>query len=216
MYSFAVQKALCDFNPVQTVKPVGIEKSRERVYTEEEIKVLWNSFENETEPFCSLFKMLLVTAQRLGETSRMKWNDIEDNTWIIPKEETKANRTQYLPLSSFALAILEERRSISGTSDFVFESPRLDNEPIKWVQYSAVRIRKDSGINDFRIHDLRRTAASFIAQQGVDRTVLGKILNHKGLSGDSSVTAIYDRHEYIDEKVEALNKWASKLKHIIR
>lgn len=215
MYSFAVDKAICDFNPVQTVKPIGEEKSRNRVYSEKEIKLLWEHFCFETEPFSSVFKMLLITGQRLRETRRMKWKHLKNDIWIIPEEETKASRTHFVPLSTLALKILEERKEISGDSDFVFESPVNPGEPIYWLQNAAARIRRASKIDDFRIHDLRRTVASFMAEQGVSRTVLGKILNHKGLSGDSSVTAIYDRHEYMDEKKEALDSWANQIDCIL-
>lgn len=215
MYSFAVDKAICDFNPVKTVKPVGKEKQRDRVLNIDEIKLLWKSFEGESEPISSLFKILLITAQRLGETSRMKWNDIHDNIWIIPEEETKASRRHFVPLSEIATELLNHRRAFAGVSEFVFESPVKIGYPISAVQYAAKRVRESSGILDFRLHDLRRTAASYMAEQGVSRTVLGKILNHKGLAGDSSVTAIYDRHEYLDEKRRALEAWATHLNKII-
>jgi hypothetical protein len=57
--------------------------------------------------------------------------------------------------------------------------------------------------------------ASYMAQLGIDRTVLGKTLNHKGLAGDDQVTAIYDRYDYLEEKKIALENWAIQLNGII-
>jgi ribosomal 30S subunit maturation factor RimM len=54
-----------------------------------------------------------------------------------------------------------------------------------------------------------------MAEAGTERTIIGKVLNHKGLSGDSQVTARYDRYDYMKEKRQALNRWASKLGQII-
>ena len=64
---------------------------------------------------------------------------------------------------------------------------------------------------DFRIHDLRRTMATGLAELGISRTVIGKVINHKGISGDNSVTAIYDRYDYLEEKREALETWNKSL-----
>ncbi|OAN61661.1 hypothetical protein A8B79_04335 [Balneola sp. EhC07] len=215
MYGFALQKALCEYNPVSTVRPISKENSRDRVYTEDEIKKLWVAFEKEVEPFESVFKMLLITGQRLGETRRMKWEHIKDRVWIIPAEENKANRTHFLPLSSFALSILERMKSINGDSEYVFESPVRKGKPISSLGYPAKRVRESSQVADFRIHDLRRTAASYMAKNGVNRTVLGKVLNHKGLAGDNKITSIYDRHDYMVEKRNALENWGYQLQHIL-
>ncbi|OAN61656.1 hypothetical protein A8B79_04310 [Balneola sp. EhC07] len=162
-----------------------------------------------------MLKMLLIIGQRLRETRRMKWDHVKDRVWIIPAKENKANRTHYVPLSSFALSILERMKSINGESDFVFESTAKKGRPINWLQHAAKRVRESSEVSDFRIHDLRRTAASFMAKDGVNRTVLGKILNHKGLAGDSKITSIYDRHDYLVEKKNALENWGYLLYTIL-
>lgn len=215
MYGFALQKALCEYNPVSTVRPIGKESSRDRVYTEDEINKLWEAFELEVEPFESLFKMLLITGQRLGETRRMKWEHIKNRVWIIPAKENKASRTHYLPLSSLALSILENMKSINGNSEYVFESPVRTGKPISSPGYPAKRVRESSGVNGFRVHDLRRTAASYMAKDGVNRTILGKILNHKGLAGDNLITSVYDRHDYMVEKRNALENWGYLLHSIL-
>lgn len=215
MYTFAVDRGIAELNPVSGTKRFGKEKRRKRVYSEKEIRKLWKQFELQDEPFRSVFKMLLICGQRAGETRVMRWNEIKDGIWTIPEENTKAKRVQVLPLPPMALDVLDEIKILTDSSDFVFESPRMDNKPIQWLQHRASDVRKASKIKDFRLHDLRRTAASYMAELGVDRTVLGKVLNHKGLAGDDQVTAIYDRHEYIKEKKIALLKWNRLLSQIL-
>lgn len=145
----------------------------------------------------------------------MKWSDINGDVWTIPASLAKNKQPHDVPLPDMALEIIEEMRHITGDSDFVFCSPRKDNKPIGSIKISKEKIQDESDISDFRPHDLRRTVATYMAKLGVDRTVLGKILNHKGLAGDSQVTAIYDRHSYMKEKRQALNRWNHKLKQIL-
>jgi integrase len=214
MYSFGVNRAMFDFNPVSTVKPLAEENTRDRVFSVKEVKKIWDVFTAISEPYGSLFKMLLVLGQRSGETRKMKWADLDENIWTIPKEDTKANRRHHVPLPNLALEILTHRKSLS-TGPFVFESPLDNQSPIQWLQNKAGDSFKAAKVEDARLHDLRRTAASFMAELGTSRIVVGKVLNHKGLAGDSTVTAIYDRHDYMTEKREALDTWNHKLYKLI-
>jgi len=215
MMSFAVNRGLVDFNPVHGIKPLGKENQRDRVYTNKEMKILWFKFEEEAEPFRTLLKMLLICGQRAGETRMAKWEHIlKDDIWHIPPENTKAGREQNLPLPELARSLLKELKDVTGQTDYIFASPREENEPIAWLQNAAKRVRDNCKVNDFRLHDLRRTVASNLARLGFDRTVIGKTLNHKGLAGDSMVTAVYDRYDYLDEKKAALEGWAEELKNI--
>lgn len=216
MFSFGINRGIADSNPVQHIKPLGKENKRKRVYTEAEIKKLWETFEAIHEPFSSLFKMLLICGQRAGETRLMKWDDITDNVWTIPAENKKAKRTQVLPLPELAINILDHRKSDLQTSDYVFASTVNPSEPINWLQKVAGDVRTKSEIPDFRLHDLRRTVATYMAELGVDRTTLGKVLNHKGLAGDTQVTAVYDRHDYLEEKQTALKLWNINLESLIQ
>lgn len=212
MFSFGVEKGIAEYNPVSTVKPVGEESSRKRVYSEDEIIALWEAFEAQAEPVQSVLKMLLICGQRKGETCKMCWDKIEGDVWEIPDDITKNGRTHYVPLPGMAIQILE---GLPKRNKYVFPSRKNEGEPIRWISGAADRVKELSGIDDFRMHDLRRTAASGMAKLGVDRTVLGKVLNHKGLAGDSQVTAIYDRYEYLEEKEQALQRWSAHLQKVL-
>ena len=71
----------------------------------------------------------------------------------------------------------------------------------------------EAPIADWRLHDLRRTAATNMARLGVGVDIIGRVLNHASGHG---VTGIYDRHSYLPEKERALAVWASRLDSIIR
>lgn len=224
IFSFGIDKAIVEANPVQNIKRKKkkangekVEKKRKRIYTHDEIRAIWDSFEQQDEPIQSIYKMLLLCAQRSGETRRMKWQDVDfkKQLWTIPAEQTKANRTTEVPVPEAALKILEKMQPLTGESEFVFQSNRKPGQPLGWLHKATKRIREESDVSDFRVHDLRRTAASYMAELGVQRTILGKVLNHKGLAGDDQVTAIYDRHTYLDEKRKALQRWSFYLEKIL-
>ena len=212
VYSFGVDTGRIPYNPVLTIKKTQKEVSRDRIYSKEELKTLWDAFEAQEEPISSYYKWLLLLGQRAGETRRMKWEDIDltKRIWVIPKEETKAARLHIVPLPTMACDLLTHLKSVSGNT-YVFESSRKSGRPIKWTHKASARISEHSGVEDFKIHDLRRTMASGLAELGTSRTVIGKVINHKGISGDNSVTAIYDRYDYLEQKREALETWSQRL-----
>lgn len=218
MFDFGIKKVglTIERNPVlDTPTYEEGKKRRDRFYSEDEIKALWNAFEQEAEPIQSVLKMLLLTAQRKTETMNMRWSNIQKDVWTIPSEITKNKQSHQVPLSNMALQIIEDIKPITGESDYVFESPRLENEPIGWIKQAVDRIRDVSKVRDFRIHDLRRTAATNMAKLGIDPMVIGKVLNHKELAQEHRITAIYNRHDYMEKKEQALNQWNHKLEQVL-
>ncbi|WP_409029362.1 tyrosine-type recombinase/integrase [Gracilimonas sediminicola] len=215
MMSFAVQKDIIDYNPVRAVKKLGREKTRDRIYSDNEIKLLWEAFELQREPVRSMLMMLLLNGQRLTETRTMRWKDVNNGVWTLSQSHTKNAHPHLIPLSDFSQEILDSIKGYSGKTDFVFLAPQKKNCPIPHVGKVPERIREISGVSDFRFHDLRRTVGSSISRFNFSRVVAGKVLNHQQLSGDSYVTAIYDRYNYMDEKKEALQSWTDHIKSII-
>lgn len=145
----------------------------------------------------------------------MRWDQVDKSEWKIPSQSNKVDRLHYVPLNKMVSDVIEGLRPLTGNSEWVFESFYHPGNHMKNVHGSVENIQELSGVDDFRIHDLRRTAASNMARLGTDRTVLGKVLNHKGLSGDSAITAVYDRYEYMKEKRIALAKWERFIGEII-
>ncbi|MFU8862221.1 MAG: tyrosine-type recombinase/integrase [Cyclonatronaceae bacterium] len=231
IYSFGIDKGEVDDNPVRTVKKDkggNVKRSRwlnegfigmkdHKVGTCYELRAFWDAANKQADPVRTLFLFLLVTGQRSTETRLARWEhiDMKAKTWHIPEANTKAKREHVVPLSNLAVELLTELHLLTGRSPWVFQSPTVPDQPIGWIHKALERIRTDAGIPDIRIHDLRRTAGSFMASLGTDRTVLGKVLNHRGLAGDHQVTSIYDRHPYQDEKQRALQLWGEFLRQEI-
>ncbi|EPR2983073.1 site-specific integrase [Vibrio parahaemolyticus] len=68
-----------------------------------------------------------------------------------------------------------------------------------------------AGVEHFTVHDLRRTFRTLLSSLGVPGHIAERCLNHKLKSKHSSTEAIYDRHDFLDERRDALNKLADKL-----
>lgn len=212
LFNWFMDRGLIDHNPVTGLKPPGKETSRDRVLTDDEIKKVWSAWDQLGWPFGPMFKLLLVTGQRRSEVAAMKWSDINGETWIIPRELAKNDRTHDVPLSSLALDIIESVPRV-GKRDYIFSTNGV--RPASGFGRPKKRTDSLSGVTGWRLHDLRRTAASGMARLGVAPHVVEKILNHS--SGTiSGVAAVYNRHGYEDEKHDALNTWAMTIQKLAK
>jgi integrase len=169
--------------------------------------------------------MRLLTAQRGGEVLRMRWRDLDLDSgwWTIPAEWTKNGHTHRVPLVNSALEIIHARkeeleppkkglgkRALSSESDFVFVGTGASVRDR--AKKAPSRIARALGI-DFRGHDLRRTAATKMAESGVPRHHISAVLNH--VEHGPRATRVYDRYNYDNEKRAALEVWARRLDMIV-
>jgi integrase len=140
--------------------------------------------------------------------------DLLTGWWLIPAESSKNADPHRVPLTPMVLKILERRDKAGNHDDlYVFSNHRhtcvLDRAK------KAAAILCNGGVSfQFRAHDLRRTAASYMGEAGVDRFHIAHVLNHRSVT-HSTVTAIYDRYRYDKEKRAALEKWAEVLSGIV-
>ena len=211
IFNVGIGRGLVENNPATGVAMPSKERQRDRVLSEDEIRHLWRALDAEELVMAASFKLRLLTAQRGDEVLRMKWADIADGWWTIPAEVAKNGLTHRVPLSAQSTALLAQVHAITGSSLYVFASPRKSSAPITAIQKAAERIAKKAGV-DFVPHDLRRTAASCMTSMGISRLVVSKILNHV----ESGITAVYDRHSYDAEKRQALEAWGQRVEEILQ
>ena len=213
MFNWGISRDIIETTPCIQVKPPMPEKSRERVLSEDEIRAVWRAFEQLDPIFEASFKIRLLTAQRGGEVDKMRWADLDfdGGWWTIPAEMSKNKLSHRVPLSKPVVAIIESLIGHSGGKEWVFLSRK--GMPIRNPQHAADRVVAISGVKDFTLHDLRRTASTYMTRQlKVSRFNLRRVLNHK----DTGVTSVYDRNEYDDEKRAALDGWGDRLFEILR
>src|SRR5262249_39571888 len=159
----AIGRDLLEHSPCIQVAAPGKEHQRERVLSEDEIRVVWEAFSKLSPTMEAYFKLRLLTAQRGGEVQTMQWGDIDMDSgwWTIPATITKNGLSHRVPLSAPALDILHKLQTMTEPGPWVFPSTRRAGQPIHNIRKPATRLKALTGI-DFVPHDLRRTAASYM------------------------------------------------------
>jgi len=161
--------------------------------------------------FGAIIQVLLLTAQRRNEVSEMAWSelDLENNLWEIPGARTKNGKPHFVHLSEPAIAVISSVPKIGG---YVFTSN--GKTPFSGFSKSKKRLDELSGVTEWRLHDIRRTVVSVMAQLGIAPHVADKILNHQ--SGTiSGVAAVYQRHEFLEERKTALDAWGNYVQSLL-
>jgi integrase len=223
VYNFGIEVELVEHNPVNGLKRPGKEKKRERVLTSDEIRRVWNACDTQSARVAAWFRLRLVTGQRGGELLQMRWRDVDQSTnwWTIPAEFVKNGHGHRVFLGPLARQILY---SIPRHDDSVWVFPlSLMGDHKHVARRLAQRTRANMVGNgtvspgkrlraDFTGHDLRRTAASFMASGGVARFIISRLLNH---SSERDITGVYDRYSYDSEKRAALEFWDRQLTLIL-
>jgi integrase len=181
---------------------------RERVLAKQEIKAIWQACgtldtTEVTKSYAKLVRFLLLTAQRRDEAASLRHGHILDGTW--KQTANKASRPHSLPLPLLALSLVGRGEA----RDLVFAGRGGG----KIGAFSTMKrmLDKASGVPDWRLHDLRRTAATNMQELGIRNEVVQAILNH----AVPGVGGVYLRSELEKQKAEALATWAAALTKIV-
>jgi integrase len=228
MFNWGIERELLDVNPCWGISKPTKESRRERVLSDDELRTVWQALNRDRSPGSDLpdnwpsrtvrraIQLVLLTGTRRAEVGEalLEEFDLSGGWWTIPGRRCKNGHEHRVWLTEPAREIVRELReyAIEDDKDYLLPSPR-GNHPMKPTSISCAvsRLREHIGIPHWQLHDLRRTSASRMGALGVQRLVIAKVLNHT----DQSVTAIYDRHSYDEEKRHAWEKWADSLMKII-
>jgi integrase len=222
LFNWAIEKDRVSASPVARIKPPTKERARDRALTDDEIRWFWQACDEIGWPFGPIFKLLLLTAQRRDEVGGMKWTeiDLDKRTWTLPRHRAKSDRGHEVHLSDAAIEVLGSLPKIfhGNERDFVFTvtgttavsgfgnaKRRLDLK-MAVARRQSLRLSEQPQISDWRLHDLRRTAATGMARLKIAPYVVDKVLNHSG-GTIRGVAAVYNRFEYLEERRTALDAW---------
>ena len=194
------------------------ERARKRVLTDDEVRALWAALDIAVvpAPFPTLVRLLLLTAQRRDEVAGMRWEEIDGSNWIIPAERRKKGAANTVPLPALVRQLLGRpekggfvfsttggRRAFSGFS----KAKRALDEAMTEKTSSM----GSAPVKPWVLHDLRRTARSLMSRAGVQNDIAERVLGHV-ISG---VRGVYDRHDYLGEKSDALERLARLVVEIL-
>jgi integrase len=218
--NWAVERDILAMNPATGVKPVVKEASRDRVLTDDEIRWLWQACNAEGFPWGPFGKVLLLTGQRLGEVAAMTEAEIRGDLWHLSSDRTKNGRAHDVPLSEVARDVLAGVERIDGKAGLIFTTTGAT--PVSGFFKARAHLHagmeriaaKERGeaveIPRWTFHDLRRTAATGMARLGIPVRVTEAVLNHVSGTG-GGIVGVYQRHDYADEKRQALEAWGRQV-----
>jgi len=157
-------------------------------------------------------KLILLTGKRTAEIVHGQWSEIQSGWWVTPPQKSKTGVMNRTPILSLSQGLIDDLRQLSVHSVWMFPSPWKEGPlRVDSVCRAVLRLRQYLVMPHWTSRDLRRTAATHLGRLRVPDHIIGKIMNHT----DGSVTAIYNRHEYDDEKHDALQRWDQEVVRIL-
>lgn len=232
IFTFAIDADLVAANPCARLRRRGVESKRERVLSDDEIRVFWEGIVRP--PVSSLLglalRLQLLTGVRPGEAAGMRRDELENFTdptragWLIPADRMKAKRAHFVPLSPLACATIAQALDlVPRDQPYVFASQKVEGSiranalPIAMQRFGENLTNEVEGAGTWKgepptPHDLRRTVATRLAGLGISGEDVSAVLAHAA----AGVTKVhYDRYDRAREKRRALELWAQALSEII-
>ena len=207
----AKRKRLIEMSPCSVHRP-ETPRARDRVLSDAEIRIFWKACDAVSAPFSQALKLLLITGCRLSEVSQMRRGELSEDgsIWTIPGARTKNHRAHVVPLPPLARSILATVKPVSN--EFVFST--TGRSPISgWARFKA-RLDAKMEAPPWRLHDLRRTCATGMAEIGIAPHIVEAALNH--VSGArAGVAGTYNRAAYAQDKRQALEQWAAHIQCLL-
>ena len=220
MFAFAVEQEILEANPCSDLLVSSEATPKDRIFNAEEIRRIWFGLETAKMPegIKLLLKLVLLTGQRNGEVAGARWEefDLREKWWTIAGTRTRNKKSHQVFLTPMVVEILEQAKRIGGGSNWVFASgkdkhiaPRSVNLAIRNNSADRSLSRQNSAFGDFfKVgkfvpNDLRRTAATLMAEAGVDRVCIAKVLN-RATSPDGHAPEIRQALEILEHKLKTI------------
>lgn len=180
MFELSIRWGWRTDNPAKGVERFHEEK-RHRWLSEDELARLTSALDDQpNQTAANAIRLQLLTGARIGEVLSAKWGDfdLKRGVWTKPSHHTKQKRTEHLPLSSAAVALLKAMQENSAVDvSWVFPG-RTPGHPIKDLKRFWKAVTTAANLLDYRIHDNRHTHASHLISSGLSLPVVGRLLGH--------------------------------------
>jgi integrase len=221
VFGYGVEKGFLDASPIDRMKAPAKARSRDRKLSADEIRIFWRRLVSKAKMSWEtrmILRLCLVTGQRVDEVAGARRSELDFGKaeWHLPAERVKNASAHIVPLSPLAVRLFEKALARAGHGDLVFANRATGSYVTAHAVATAMRRSRE--VFDFKReatpHDLRRTLASGLGELGFPRLVQDKVLNH--VSADrGTISGVYDRYEYLREKRQALETWATHLSALV-
>lgn len=195
-----------DDSPMRFVRKLEEPPGRTRFLDDNELlRLLEVAQDSKSKYLYIVIVIALFTGMRRGEILKLKWSDVDLDTGRVVIRETKNGDTRVSYLTNHALDILQQHaQKMMFQSEYIFPN-RWGTKPVD-ITYSWQKTKEQTGLEDFRFHDLRHTAASNLAMNGASPSEIADVLGHKSLSMVKRYAHIAEHHtkfviESMNEKI---------------
>jgi integrase len=238
MFNWARARGDIKRSPLEGMEPPPVVQSRDRVLSDDELILAFRASQSLPYPFGPLFELLFATGQRRDEVAAIDWSELDRKAglWTLPKERTKNDASNIIPLNRLATAALDRAagRGLDASTDWPRNGLVFSTTGKTSVSgYSKAKAKLDvrmaelatedaseaatgpqKAIQPWRVHDARRTLATGLQRLGVRFEVTEAVLNH--VSGSrSGIAGVYKRHGWGPEKRAALDAWGAHIEDLL-
>ena len=223
-------------SPMLGIKPPARMGKRERVLTDEELRLVWTAAGELGWPFGPLVRLLILTGQRRDEVAGMAWPEIDlaKAQWLLPASRSKNKLPNLVHLAAPALTAIKDLPVIKSDAKLLFTSTgetavsgfskvkaRLDATMLAIMQKEAREVGatdEDVGalkVEPWTLHDLRRTLATGCQRLGFKTEIVEAVINH--VSGTKAgIVGVYQTYRFEPEKRAALDAWGRHVTAIVK
>lgn len=200
-------------NPVKGIERFQ-EKRRERWLSDDELsRLLAVLAAHQNQRAANAVRFQLLTGARLGEVLKARWSDLdfERGVWTKPSHHTKQKRTEHIPLSGPALALLADMREKTNPVEENLFPGNATGRPLQDIKKFWKAVTAEAGIGEYRLHDNRHTHASHLVSSGLSLEIVGRLLGHTNPTTTKRYAHIADNPlraatERFGAKLDALHK----------
>jgi integrase len=206
-FNWCVSRDLLAISPAHGIVKTKTEVSRDRVLSKGELRAIYTATFEMPYPFGPLFRILTLTGQRLNEVAGVSWKEINRGAakWELPRDRSKNKTSHVVHLSNPVRKEFDGLMNLTN-QELVFTT--TGKTPVSGFSKAKKQLDKISGVNDWRLHDLRRTFATVATETlGYEPVVIDRVLNH--VSGSvKGIAAVYQKGQYLDKRKIVLDAWA--------
>jgi integrase len=208
-FRFCIIKKLLVQSPLEGLPAPSKRTMRDRVLSDHELKAVWLTADQDAAQLSRIIQICILTGQRRGEISQLRWNYMKERTITLPSSITKNHKQHMFPYGP----MLEEALARVPSNEGYLFPGRTENECFWGWSRGKQNFDKLCPLNQhWQLHDLRRVFYTNMAALGIAPHVCARLVNHSsGIEGISAISAVYNKFQYFDEMRKAIELWENKL-----
>jgi integrase len=217
IFDYAIETQLVTINPAMMVATrfIGKARQRSRVLSPKEIRLYLHTVykSNIRRQFKLALHIILLTLSRKSELLLARWKDLdlEAGEWLVPAENAKTAKPHIVYLSTQVAEMFRELKALAGDSELVLPGRGSSVRPFAKNALNKALEGLTFDMDPLTIHDLRRTGATLLTENGFNKDVIEKALSHEAIG----IRAVYIVAEYAEQRKKMLQWWGDYVDSIV-